>query len=231
MDRRAFLSAGGALALVACARPLGDFEDTSVAAPQWHERDSWTFRREDGYNRRPRGVLTRTVVAVNPSGSHRVVTTDENGVVRDDALFDAPGVQVSGVLSEDGPVGGLFEPRLIVYDFPLQSGKDWRQSLFRSSGSGMRIFMTVSSRVEGWEQVSAGDHSYRAIIVRRQLNMGARDHTTTSRPLLREEIEWYVPELRGPARLRTNEWYTSVTGRDTWPGFRFVYTLESFRLA
>jgi hypothetical protein len=129
MDRRAFLAAGGALALGACAAPrLGEYEPTVVEAPQWRAGDSWTFRRIDGYNGLPRDVLTRTVSAVSPSGI-RFITVDQNGATRDDTLFEAPGVQVSGLLSEDGPIAGLFEPRLVLYDFPLHSGKEWRQGL------------------------------------------------------------------------------------------------------
>lgn len=230
MDRRAFLSAGGALALAACATPpRGDYEATVVEAPQWRAGDSWTFRRVDGYNGLPRNVLTRTVSAVSPSGI-RFVTMNENGAVRDDALFEAPGVQVSGVLSEDGPIAGLFEPRLVVYDFPLHSGKEWRQSVTRVYGSGFRSYLGHASRAEGWEDVEAGGRTYRALVIRRLFNLGPRDSFTPYRPLYHEETEWYVPELRGTASLRTNEWYEAPPGSFNWPGYRFVYTLESFRL-
>jgi hypothetical protein len=230
MDRRAFLTAGGALALAACATPpRGDYEATVVEAPQWRPGDSWTFRRIDGYNGLPRNVLTRTVSAVSPSGI-RFVTVDENGSVRDDALFEAPGVQVSGTLSEDGPIAGVFEPRLLVYDFPLQSGKEWRQQLNRVYGSGFRSYMSHSSRAEGWENVATGGRSYRALVIRRFFNFGPRDSFTYYRPLYHEETEWYVPELRGPASLRSDEWYGAPPGSFTWPGYRFVYTLELFRL-
>ena len=200
-----------------------------VEAPQWRLGDSWTFRRIDGYNGLPRNVLTRTVSAISPSGI-RFVTADENGAVHDDALFDAPGVQVSGTLSEDGPIAGLFEPRLVTYDFPLHSGKEWGQHLYRIYGSGFRTFMTASSRAEGWEDVSAGNRTYRALVIHRQYNLGPRDSFTPDRPLQREEFEWYAPELRGPVSMRTYEWYAAPPGRRIWPGYRFDYALESFRL-
>jgi len=231
MDRRRFLSAGGALALAACAGPrLGEYEPTTVEAPQRRAGDSWTFRRIDGYNGLPRNVLTRTVSAASPSG-FRVVTVDENGATRDDALFEAPGVQVSGLLSEDGPIAGLFEPRLIVYDFPLYSGKAWRQGLYRIYGSGFRAYLSHSSRVEGWQDIPAGGRTYRALAIRRLFNFGPRNEFTPQWPLYRSETEWYVPELRGPASLQSDEWLQAPPGRINWPGNRFVSTLESFRLA
>lgn len=230
MDRRRFLSAGGALALAACAGPrLGSYESTVVEAPQWRAGDSWTFRRTDGYNGLPRHVLTRTVSAAGPGGI-RFVTVDETGATHDDALFESPGVQVSGLLSEDGPIAGLFEPRLVVYDFPLHSGKAWRQGLYRIYGSGFRAWLSHESRAEGWEDIAVGARTYRALLIRRFFNLGARD-SFTRRPLYREELEWYVPELRGPASLRTNEWFPAPPGAFfSWPGDRFVYALESFRL-
>src|SRR3954469_16885499 len=175
MDRRGFFSATGALALAACAAPQrGDYEATVVEAPQWRAGDSWTFRRIDGYNGVPRHVLTRTVSAVSPAGI-RFVTVDENGAAHDDAVFEAPGVQVSGLLSEDGPIAGLFEPRLLVYDFPLYSGKAWRQGLYRIYGSGFRAYLSHQSRAEGWEDISIGARTYRALVIRRFFNLGARD--------------------------------------------------------
>lgn len=229
MDRRTFLAAGGALALGACATPpRGVFESTAVPAPQWRAGDSWTFRRTDGYNGLERGVLTRTVEAADPTRI-RFVTRDEHGRVLDDALFEAPGVEVSGTLSENGPVAGTFTPRLIQYDFPLASGKQWRQDFTRTDANGYRIGATASTHVEGWEDVGARDKTRRALVIHRSFMLGPKNPFT--RPLNREEVEWYAPDLRGPARLRVYEWYTPPPGGFTYRGDYFLYALESFRLA
>jgi hypothetical protein len=50
--------------------------------------------------------------------------------------------------------------------------------------------------------------------------------------LYREEVEWYVPELRGAARMQVAEVISArrnVLARI--PGDRFLYALEVFRLA
>lgn len=229
MDRRTFLTAGGALALAACATPpRGAFESTEVPAPQWRAGDSWTFRRSDGYNGLPRGVLTRAVEAVD-GRSMRFVTRDEHGRLLDDALFESPGVEVSGTLSENGPVVGTFTPRLIQYGFPLASGKQWRQEFIRTDANGFRTHASASTRIEGWEEVGTKDKIYRTLLIRRTFKLGPKDAFT--RPLNREELEWYAPELRGPARLNVYEWYTSPPGHFTERGDYFLYALESFRLA
>jgi len=230
VKRRAFLTAAGALAVSACATPpLGAFDASQVPAPAWRAGDRWTYRRTDGYNGLARGVLTRTVESAD-TGGIRFVTRNETGAVLDDARFGSPGDQASGTLSEDGPVRGTFAPPLRMYDFPLFSGKRWGQSLVRTDAWGFRTFMRASVRVEGWEDVRAGDRTYRSIVIRRNLVLGPKDFF--SGILYREELEWYAPELRGAAHKRTDEMIDEGGEMFGWlPGDRFVYALESFRLA
>lgn len=234
MKRRTFLAAGSALLLSACATPpRGGFEATEVPAPRWRVGDSWTFRRTDGYNGVPRGVLTRTVESVDQKGI-RFVTRNEAGSVLDDALFESPGIEISGTLSEDGPVTGVFTPLLRVYDYPLVSGKEWRQSLVRTDANGFRTAMSVSARVEGWEDVRAGDKSYRALVIRRNFILGPKNAFLGSMYWgipYREEVEWYVPALRGAARIQVTEFINTLRTMHTWMlGDRFLYALENFRL-
>lgn len=230
MKRRTFLAAGGALALAACAVPTrGDFASAEAPAPQWRAGDRWTFRRTDGFNNLPRGVLTRSVESVD-AGGIRFATRTETGILLDEALFESPGVQVYGMLSEDGPVRGSFTPHLRVYDFPLVSGKQWRQSLVRTDANGYRIAISASIRVEGWEDVAAGERSHRALVIRRKFNLGMKDPFTGI--LHREELEWYAPELRGAARMRVDEYIATRSLRHPWyAGDRFLYALDSYRLA
>lgn len=235
MKRRTFLAAGGALLVSACATPpRGGFDATEVPAPQWRVGDSWTFRRTDGYNGVPRGVLTRTVESVDQNGI-RFVTTNEAGSVLDEALFESPGIEISGTLSEDGPVKGVFTPPLRMVDYPLASGKQWRQSLVRTDANGFRTAMTASVRIEGWEEARAGDKRYRALVIRRNFILGPTNSfigTSTYGNLHREEVEWYVPELRGAARMQVTEFIATPRMRHAWvPGDRFLYALETFRLA
>ena len=230
MKRRTFLIAGSALLLSACATPpRGGFDATEVPAPRWRVGDSWTFRRTDGFNGLPRGVLTRVVESADHNGI-RFVTRNEAGNVLDDARFESPGIEISGTLSEDGPVTGVFNPPLRVADYPLVSGKQWRQSLIRTDANEFRTFMTASVRIEGWEQARALGKSYRALVIRRNLMLGPKD--SFSGPLYREEVEWYVPELRGAARMQVAEYIANEDILLGWdPGDRFLYALENFRLA
>ena len=225
-DRRTFLSASGALALSACATiPLGSSEATEVPGPKWSIGESWTYRRIDAYNGLDRGVVTRAVESVTEKGI-RVVTRQANGAVSEDALFESPGIQISGTLSEDGFVVGTFAPRLRLYDFPLVSGKRWEQQMTSTDSNQSRYFLTASTRVEGWEEVLLGGRAHRAIIVRRTLRLGPTPAHDGN--LHREELEWYVPELMAGARLRIFEWEDFVN--HITPGYRLNVQLESFTL-
>jgi hypothetical protein len=226
-DRRSFLAAGGALALSACATPpLGSPAAIEVPAPRWSVGDSWTFRRTDAYNGLDRGDVTRTVESATERGI-RVVTRHAGGAVLEDALFESPGVQISGTLDEEGLIAGAFAPRLRRYDFPLVSGKRWEQQLTRTDSNQSRYYFTASTQVEGWEEIGLGERSYRAIIVRRTLRLGHRPVRFGN--LQREELEWYAPELRTGARVRIFEWL--LFAMHTEPSYRLNVQLESFRLA
>ena len=229
MKRRSFLAASSALALFACATPpRGSFDATQAPAPDWRVGDSWTFRRTDGYNNVPRGVLTRSVDSIDQNGI-RIVTTNDAGIALDDAMYASPGVEMSGTLSEDGPVRGVFMPHLLMYDFPLYPGKTWQQSLVRTDANGFRTSMTISVRVEGWETTRAGGKTYRALVIRRTFMLGPR--YPFSAPLHREELEWYAPELRGATHMRTVEYLVSWHRHFAWiPSDRFIYELEAFHL-
>ena len=227
-SRRTFLVAGGALTLSACATtPLGSPDSTEVAAPRWGTGDSWTYRSVDGYNGLDRGVVTRTIQSVGAEGI-RVVKLHRGGAAAEDELFESPGIQIAGMLSDEGPFhGGTFEPRLIRYDFPLRSGKTWAQKLRRTDANKSRFYSTASTRVEGWEEVQSGGRTYRAIIVRRTMYVG--ESYAQAGHLYREELDWYVPELRAFARQRIFEWRSYPFGIE--PAERLNVQLESFKLA
>lgn len=226
-DRRQFLSASAALALSACATaPRGNVATTEVPPPTWRAGQSWTYRRSDAYNGLDRGAITRAVDSVGEKGI-RVVTRHANGATVEDALFESPGIQLSGRLSEDGYVVGTFDPPLIRYAFPLASGKRWEQRMHRTDSNQSRYYLAAWTAVEGWEDVQVNDRTSRAIIVRRTMLLGPTPPEDLE--LHREELDWYVPELGSCARSRIREWTVTMLG--TEPGYRLNLQLDSFKSA
>ncbi|HKO88373.1 MAG TPA: hypothetical protein VJU83_07625 [Burkholderiales bacterium] len=234
MNRRTFLGAAGAAFLVGCApsKPLGVYETTEVGAPAWKTGQSWTYRRTDGFNNLPRGILTRSVTRAEP-GRIELVTVNEHNAVLDHAVFTEPGIQVAGTLSEEGPVIGRIDPRWRRYDFPLVAGKRWSDNFYlhRTDNQGTRNYVQVTTRVEGWEEINVAGRPYRALILRRSWNLGPRSFFDGT--LYREETEWYVPNLGATGRWETTEEYfrgRTPFGATMANGDRFLYVLESTTL-
>ncbi|HEY9380184.1 MAG TPA: hypothetical protein VIQ01_02955 [Burkholderiales bacterium] len=244
MDRRTFLMSASALAVAGCATaPRGVYEITEIPAPTYHVGDRWTYRRTDGYNSLPRGILTRAVTAVDPSGI-RIVTQDENGRVIDDARYKAPGLQLAGTFSEDGPMIGRCATPFREYDFPLVAGKRWRDAFYldRDDLGGTRNYVTATLYAEGWEDIHVADGNFHALVLRRLLNLGEKSFWYGT--MYRYETEWYVPALRSFARMQTVEEYYDRSGGGNGGsgggrgggggirnGDRFIYELQSFQLA
>jgi hypothetical protein len=235
MKRREFLIAGSGVLLSACApsKPLGVYETTEVPAPKFRAGQEWVHRRTDGFNQLPRGVLTRRVEEAN-ADRIRMVTTDENGRILDDAVFSSPGVQHSGTLSEEGPIIGRIQTAWRRYDFPLVAGKRWQDRFYidRTDGQGGRNFVQLSTWVEGWEEVELDGRMHRALIIRRDWNLDRRSFWQGT--LYRRETEWYAPAIAAPVRWVTREEYIeayrvslfSSLAQGDW----FIYRLESFKL-
>src|SRR3989304_499331 len=103
-----------------------------------------------------------------------------------------------------------------------RQGRRGEQQRPRTDSSQSRYYLTASARVEGWEEVLIGGRAHRAIIVRRTLRLGPTPAHDGN--LHREELEWYVPELRAGARLRIFEWEDFVN--HITPGYRLNVQLE-----
>lgn len=233
MDRRTFLYASSALVLSGCAtKPRGVYEITEVPAPVRRVGQQWVYKRTDGYNGLPRGTLTRKVQSIDSSGM-LITIRDERGRALDDAMFNAPGIQLSGTLTEDGPMTGRFSSPWRRYDFPLVANKRWADNFYlqRTDLGGTRNYINVSTRAEGWESVEAAGKTWKALVLSRFFNLGQKDFWSGN--MSRSEVEWYAPEVQGPVRLIVTEEYFTRPGQVVGipdNGNRFNYVLESFSL-
>jgi len=227
--RRGFLAASAALALAGCAagRSLsGAASSEEVPQPVWRVGDRWTYRRTDMFTGLDAGNVSYVVTAASP-GALRIATRNAKGEEIADRRCTRPGLEVEGNLSEDSlAVLGKLEPAYERYAFPLVSGKRWRQKLTRTNGNGATNEMTASTQVEGWERRVVAGRELRTILIRRALNLGPKDDFTGD--LSHYELEWYAPELRGPARLEVQEWYLESPHDSLgpqWPWTRLTYEL------
>lgn len=213
LSRRSLLLAGGGAALLAaCGAPAmrGTYDLEEVQAPPWRNGQSWTWQRTDSFTKLQAGTITRTIAGREGN----VIRVRESLVGAPgpygEAAYASPGVMQSGVLSDFGPVFGRMDPLLPLYLFPLQSGKTWGWRGSRTDPNGFRTPMSMSARVEGWETVQAAGRSYKTVIVSRTFDLGPPDPFRG--PLSRYETEWYAPELGGPVRSHSEEYYYETRG-------------------
>jgi hypothetical protein len=209
---------GAALSLPAAAQ---------VAAPGLKPGDTWTYRGIDNYNRLPTGSWTREVTGT-AAGGIRVAVRSGDGSFED--VYRVPGELASGVLNERA--SGSMEPALQLMPFPLAEGKSWSQKVVRTDPfTKERREMLVTGRVRGWETVKVPAGEFKALKVERTMYLG--DYDSFRGITQRTETEWYVPELRGAAKLVVFEEfcerrYGCPMGTHM-PGVRATYELTSYK--
>ncbi len=90
--------------------------------------------------------------------------------------------------------GHDYSPALRYYDFPLYTGKTWRETTTETNiKTGAIRQHTLSGRVEGWEMVSVPAGTFRGIKVELQTEL--YDPSTGER-IIGSDTSWYVPEVR-----------------------------------
>lgn len=197
-----------------------------VAAPALRTGDTWTYQGINNYNRLPIGTWTRAVVAAGPA--IRVENRTE-GRVASEALFTSPGTLESGVLSDTAR--GTMQPALQLMPFPLAEGQSWSQKVVRTDPATRQPReMLIRGWVRGWETVKVPAGEFKALKVERTIFLG--DHTEFVGRTERTETEWYVPELRGPAKIVVFEEFCErrySCGRSYMPGVRETYELTAFK--
>jgi hypothetical protein len=197
-----------------------------VAAPALRAGDTWTYQAINNYNRLPIGTWTREVVAAGPTIR---VESRADGRVPSEAVFTAPGVLESGVLSDTAR--GSMQPALQLMPFPLAEGQSWSQKVVRTDPvTRQPREMLLRGWVKGWETVKVPAGEFKALKVERTIFLG--DYTEFVGRTERTETEWYVPELRGPAKVVVFEEFCERRYSCGWvyqPGVRETYVLTAFK--
>lgn len=178
-----------------------------VVAPRFAPGDSWTYQALDGWNRRyPVGEWRSHVRDAAAAGGGTiaiaVTVTRPNGV--EPREYADPSSLRSGTLKEG--LAGALDPPLVLRPFPLTEGQTWTQTVSRSDpkdGTLAPRKVTVRGRVIGWETIDVPAGTFRALKIRRELDLG--DQQGLRSETHRVEDEWYVPELKAPARFEVWE--------------------------
>jgi hypothetical protein len=211
------------LAAACIAAPLSAFAQ-SAAAPNVAAGESWTYREINNYNRLPVGDVVREVSAAGDE--IRIVS--RMGGAELTSGYSRPGLLASGTLNDRAT--GTMTPSLDLMPFPLEPGQRWSQTVQRRDPlTGEVRNVRVDGRVIGWETVRVPAGEFRALKVERRMWLGDWDQFRGE--TWRAETEWFVPELKGAAKLVVFEEYPphrySLTS--FMPGTRVTYELTGFK--
>ena len=116
-----------ALLLGACgAAGVGGNPGPPVPAPSYRVGDRWTYHGEQGYRQKIVWDETHEIAAIGPDGITVKITAIGPGVdIARTEKWTAPGIVAIGTAFEDET--DHFDPALIRYKFPLESGERWQQ--------------------------------------------------------------------------------------------------------
>jgi hypothetical protein len=211
------------LAAAFLAAPLSALAQ-SAAAPAVAAGEAWTYREINNYNHIPIGDVVREVTA---AGSEiRVVSRAGNTEFA--SGYSKPGLLANGPLNDRAR--GNLTPSLDLMPFPLEPGQRWSQTVQRRDPlTGDVRNVRVDGRVIGWETVKVPAGEFRALKVERRMWLGDWDEFRGE--TWRAETEWFVPELKGAAKLVVFEEYPPHRHSlmSFMPGTRVTYELTGFK--
>jgi hypothetical protein len=180
------------VALVGCASspPVGDVA-VSVAAPDFHPGENWTYRLRDGYNGEVQRSFREEVQrADNEAMSTRSVGERITGSVVESYTGDGNPVNVH--LGRAAlPVS--YTPYYPAYVFPLEVGGKWQQRFVLQQAGGRRINASLYGRVVAWEHVSVPAGEFDALRINRQVYLDDEEFWRTGTVV--DETDWYVPAI------------------------------------
>ena len=196
--RARMLALFAALALAACEAPTPIPASAPIVAPRLVVGDHWQYRITDNLRR---GAVTLLDVEVTSiaAGTATLRQTYDGPYGRDELVeeVDANDWLVVGALKEERV--RRYPMPLKLYDFPLEQGKTWRQTVNTTSPeTELPAQILVYATVQGMRPVSTPAGSFDAAYIYRILQLD--DNQFWRSRTERRDSVWYVPAVKAPAR-------------------------------
>jgi len=208
-----WLVALAAIALVACQSPssTGSASFAPVAAPKLVVGDHWQYRITDNLRRGAVTMLDADVVSIaGGTATLRLAYTNESGARREATEeIDANGGLVVGALKEEQT--RRFPTPLQMFQFPLQAGQTWRQTVDTiSPETQLKAQILVYGTVQNQTSVSVPAGIYDAIYVYRILQLDDEQFWRTRTE--RRDYVWFVPQVKAAAKENHDASYVQLGG-------------------
>jgi len=169
-----------------------------VPAPTLAVGDRWQYRITDNLRRGAVTMLDAQVVSIaNGVATLRLVYTDQRGPSERTEEIDASGGLVLGSLKEE--LTRRFPTPIELYDFPLQAGTSWRQTVNTTSpDTGLPAQILVYGTVQASSQVSVPAGSYDTIYLFRVIQLDDEQFWRSRTD--RRDFVWYAPQVKTAVR-------------------------------
>ncbi len=191
-----------ALSLVACQSATLAPSFPPVPAPTLAVGDHWEYRITDNLRMGLVTMLEADVVSINAgTASLRLVYNDQFGRSESRAEIDANGGLIAGALK--GQETRTFQMPVQMYDFPLERGKSWRQTVPTiSPDTQLNAQILAFGNVQGQTVVTVPAGAFNTTFVFRILQLDDEQFWRTR--TTREDSVWFAPEVKGPVRELRN---------------------------
>jgi hypothetical protein len=191
-----------ALALAACQSTTFAPTFTPVPAPTLAVGDHWEYRITDNLRMGLVTMLQADVVSINAgTATVRLVYNDQNGRSESSAEINANGGLILGALK--GEQARRFQTPIQMYDFPLERGKTWRQTVPTiSPDTQLAAQILVFGNVQGQTVVTVPAGTFNTTFVFRILQLDDDQFWRTR--TTREDSVWFAPEVKAPVRELRN---------------------------
>jgi hypothetical protein len=205
-----WLAALAAIALVACQSTGGSASFPAVAAPKLAVGDHWQYKITDNLRRGAVTMLDAEVASITGgTATLRLVYTEPAGRHESTEEIDANGGLVVGALKEE--LTRRFPTPLEMYQFPLQAGQSWRQTVDTTSPeTQLKAQILVYGTVQSQTQVTVPGGSFDAIYLYRIIQLDDEQFWRTRTD--RRDSVWFAPQVKGVARETRDASYTLLGG-------------------
>ena len=205
-----WLATLAAIGVVACQSATSIPVSAPVGAPKLVVGDHWQYRITDNLRRGEVTLLDLEVVSIaNGVATLREVYNGPYGRTELSEEIDANGWLVVGALKEE--LTRRFPTPIEMYDFPLEQGKIWRQTVNTTSpDTQLPAQILAYGTVQGMRPVTVPAGAFDAVYIYRIIQLDD-DQFWRTRTERRDSV-WFVAGAKGPARELRDAQYTLLSG-------------------
>lgn len=200
--------------LVACQWATVTSSFPSVPAPKLGVGDQWLYKITDNLRMGQATMLVAEVVSIKAGTATLHLTySNQYGHSETTAEIDAAGGMIVGALKNQDT--RRFPAPIELYDFPLEPGKSWRQTVDTiGPETQLPAQILVYGNVQGQTVVTVPAGTFNAIYLYRILQLDDEQHWRTR--TTREDAVWFDPEMKTAVREQRNAYYVENSGRSSF---------------